>query len=253
MALRSGRGRGRQAPETSPREGSVRTYVRRWAETSGAQLLVVDPGADEDELARAMAVRGVNVTWVGSTVDGLIEFGRVDPHAVVVAPETPGVVPAPAFVEAIGRHGASYVIAAVDHDRAGDVSALMLAGAQAVVPKPYTPGHLWELLHRSAKALDDHARVTVGRIELDAGAYRVTIDGRRIADLPLKEFELLRALMLRAPDVVTDDELRLELWGADAARSGNTIAMHATRLRARLGDAAVVRRIRGRGYSLTVV
>ena len=61
----------------------------------------------------------------------------------------------------------------------------MLAGAQAVVPRPYTPGHLWELLHRSTKDLDDHARVTVGRIELDAGAYRVAIDGRRIADLPL--------------------------------------------------------------------
>ena len=33
---------------------------------------------------------------------------------------------------------------------------------------------------------------------------------------------------------------------------GNTIAMHVTRLRARLGSAAVVRRIRGRGYSLTI-
>lgn len=252
MPLRSGRGPLRPVPDQSSREGALRTYVRRWAVAAGAQLLVVDPAEDKDDLTQAMAVRGVNVTWVGSTVDGLIEFGRVDPHAVVVAPEAPGAVPATEFVEAIGRHGSPYVIAAVDHGRAGDVSELMLAGAQAVVPKPYTPGHLWELLHRSAKDLEDHARVTVGRIELDAGAYRVTIDGCRIADLPLKEFELLRALMLRAPDVVTDDELREELWGADAARSGNTIAMHATRLRARLGDAAVVRRIRGRGYSLTV-
>ena len=79
------------------------------------------------------------------------------------------------------------------------------------------------------------------------------INGERIGDLPLKEFELLRALMLRAPEIVTDDELREALWGSEGLRpSGNTIAMHVTRLRHRLGDVADVRRIRGRGYSLTV-
>ncbi|UMG91096.1 helix-turn-helix domain-containing protein [Nocardioides sp. TF02-7] len=52
---------------------------------------------------------------------------------------------------------------------------------------------------------------------------------------------------------MTDEELREELWGVAGRRpAGNTIAMHVTRLRARLGDAAVVRRIRGRGYALTV-
>jgi len=95
--------------------------------------------------------------------------------------------------------------------------------------------------------------VVVGPIELDATAYSVRVDGERIADLPLKEFELLRTLMLRAPGVVTDEELRAALWGGTAGwRSGNTIAMHVTRLRARLGDVATIRRIRGRGYSLTL-
>ena len=128
----------------------------------------------------------------------------------------------------------------------------MLAGASAVVARPYSAAHLWELLSHSPRSLDEHARLTVGPIELDAVAYRVLVDGERIADLPLKEFELLRALMLRAPGVVTDDELREALWGAEGVQpGGNTIAMHATRLRHRLGAAAAVRRIRGRGYSLT--
>ena len=37
-------------------------------------------------------------------------------------------------------------------------------------------------------------RITYRPIELDALAYTVRIDGERIADLPLKEFELLRTL-----------------------------------------------------------
>ena len=234
------------------RETAVRTYLHRWAETAGAHLLVVDPEAQSDQLSDAMAARGVHVTWARSTVDGLIEFGRLDPHAVVVSPETPG-LPAEEFVAAMMRHGVPYVVAALEHTRAADVAGVMLAGASAVVTRPYSPTQLWELLNRAPRSLDEHARVTFGPIELDASAYRVTIDGERIADLPLKEFELLRTLMLRAPGVVTDDELRSALWGANARRpTGNTIAMHVTRLRGRLGPVAHVRRIRGRGYSLTV-
>ena len=230
----------------------ARTYLHRWAETAGAQLLVVDPGEDDARLSDGMAGRGVHVTWVSTTFDGLIEFGRLDPHTVVVSPEAPG-MPAAEFVTAIRKHGSPYVVAALEHHNAAAVGGLMLAGASAVVARPYSADHLWELLSHAPRSLDEHARVVVGPIELDAAAYQVLINGERIGDLPLKEFELLRALMFRAPGMVTDNELRQALWGSEGVRpSGNTIAMHVTRLRHRLGAAADVRRIRGRGYSLTI-
>ncbi len=230
----------------------ARTYLHRWAETAGAQLLVVDPGEDDARLSDGMAGRGVHVTWVSTTFDGLIEFGRLDPHTVVVSPEAPG-MPAAEFVTAIRKHGSPYVVAALEHHNAAAVGGLMLAGASAVVARPYSADHLWELLSHAPRSLDEHARVVVGPIELDAAAYRVLINGERIGDLPLKEFELLRALMFRAPGMVTDNELRQALWGSEGVRpSGNTIAMHVTRLRHRLGGVADVRRIRGRGYSLTI-
>jgi len=252
MGTRPGRGPTGRATTSSTRERAVRSYLHRWAEAAGAHLLVVDPGERSERLADAMAARGVHLTWVRTTTDGLVEFGRHGPQAVVVAPEAPG-LPAEEFVAAVMRHGAPYVVASLEHARAADVAGVLRAGASAVVTRPYAAPALWELLNRSPRALGRHARLTVGRIELDAGAYRVAIDGVRIPDLPLKEFELLRTLMLRAPGLVTDDELRTELWGTAGRRpSGNTISMHVTRLRTRLGDAAAVRRIRGRGYALTV-
>lgn len=256
MVTRSGRApitSSRERTEQAPpgREDAVRTYLHRWVEAAGAQLLVVDPSAADGGLSAAMAGRGVHVTWVRSTIDALVEFGRLDPQAVVVAPETPG-LPAAEFVAAVRRHGASYVVAALDLARAGGVGPLILAGASAVVARPYSAAHLWEVLSRAPGSLAEHARVVVGSVELDASAYSVRVDGERIADLPLKEFELLRVLMLRAPEVVPDDDLRTALWGTGAGRrSGNTIAMHVTRLRARLDGAVTIRRIRGRGYSLT--
>ncbi len=258
MGARSGRGptssRAREAAaqEASPREIAVRSYLHRWAETAGVQLLVVDPADGDADLVDAMAGRGVHLTWVSSTVDALIQFGRLDPHVVVVTPEVPGVT-AEEFVAAIKRHGASYVVAGLQRTRAADVGELMLAGASGVVTRPYTPEHLWQLVSQVPRALDDHAHLEVGPLELDASAYLVRVDGERVADLPLKEFELLRVLMTKAPGLVTDDEVRAALWGTEGDRpSGNTIAMHVTRLRHRLEGAATVRRIRGRGYSLEV-
>ncbi|HWI42596.1 MAG TPA: winged helix-turn-helix domain-containing protein [Nocardioides sp.] len=231
----------------------MREDVHRWVERAGAQVLVVDPDEDGGRLAEEMAGRGVHVTWVGSTTDGLVELGRTDPHAVVVAPRTPG-IPVEEFVGVVRRHGSSYVIAgAASVDATAEVGPLLLAGASAVVVRPYAAEPLWELLVHAPRSLSEHARVEVGPIALDATAYSVRLNGERIADLPLKEFELLRALMLRAPGVVSDEELREALWGTSGRRVGpNTVAMHAARLRTRLAGAAVVRRVRGRGYSLGV-
>lgn len=243
MSLRDGR--------ADARRQSVRAYLHRWTASTGAQLLVVDPEGDTAGLAEAMAGHGVHVTWVDDTLDGLVEFGRIDPHAVLVAPEAPG-IPAGDFVGRIRRHAEPLVIAGA-RVAGDDIGALVLAGASAVVPRPYPAQQVWDLMMHAPRSVADHARVEVGSIELDAAAFTVRVGGERIRDLPLKEFELLRALMLASPDVVTDEELRDAIWGTDGRRpGGNTIAMHVTRLRARLGGAAVVRRIRGRGYSLTV-
>ena len=231
-------------------DATGRAYPARWTESTGTQLLVVDPATDDGALGEALWGRGVHVTWVPSTLEGLVAFGRIAPQAVVVAPEAPG-IPVPEFVGLIREHGSPYVMgAAASSDQLGPV---LLAGAAGVVPRPYDAEELCRLLDRAPRPLTDHARLTVGPLELDAGAFTVHVGGARISDLPLKEFELLRALMLAAPGVVTDEELRQALWGEQGRRPrGNTIAMHVARLRARLRDVAVVRRVRGRGYSLVV-
>lgn len=223
---------------------------QRWVAASGTHLLVVDPEAEQEGLRDAFAGRGIHLTWATSTTDALVEFGRTDPPAVVVALEAPG-IPTAEFVSTIRRHGSPYVLAA--GDRVTDAAAeVLMAGAGAWLRRPYAVAELWEQLAASPHPVVTHARISFGRLELDGAAYRVSIADQRLPDLPLKEFELLRALMLRAPEVVSDAELRLALWGSTGGTSSrNTIAMHVTRLRARLQSSVVVRRVRGRGYALS--
>ena len=231
------------------------------AEATGAHLLVVDPVVEADDLTSFMAGRGVRVTAVGSTLDALVEFGRTRAAAVVVAPDATG--PAPAeFVQAIRRFGSPYVIAVVDpaQDRRGPGPVLDGCG---VLERPYDAATVWHLLQGSGQALDglalgehaedDQALVSFGPIELDTRAFTVRVRGERIHDLPLKEFELLRVLMCRAPEIMSNDELRLSLWGKEGNRIlDNTLAVHVARLRNRLQGIARIRRIRGRGYALTL-
>ena len=89
---------GRRAPVSGPepRGQAARAYLHRWVESAGARLLVVDPVTDGGALADQMAGHGVHVTWSPTTLDGLVDFGRTDPHAVVVAPDAPGIATPPA-------------------------------------------------------------------------------------------------------------------------------------------------------------
>lgn len=242
----------RMSSTTTTKHLADRNYLHRWNEAPGATLLVVDPQVEEEPLRTEMSARGVHVTWCGSTVDGLIEFGRTHPNAVVIAPEADGIA-ATEFVETIRRHGAPFVIAALATPDAAEAGPLLLAGAGAAVTRPYTAETLEGVLQQSNHALDDHARVSFGPIELDARAYTVSVDGQRLSDLPLKEFEMLRVLMYRAPDVLSDDELRASLWGSEnGGPTDNTLAVHAGRLRTRLQGVASIRRVRGLGYALSL-
>jgi DNA-binding response OmpR family regulator len=217
-----------------------------------AHLLVVDPLVDATRLTAEMADRGVLTTVTGSTVDALVEFGRHRPTTVIVAPRASG-ISATAFVEAVRRFASPFIIAVLDRRAPGDVGELVLAGSSAVIESPYDAVTVWDLFHGPSPDQQERGRLVFGPLELDARAFSVTVDGRRLQDLPLKEFELLRALMDRAPEVVSNDELRLSVWGEGTGTIlDNTLAVHVARLRSRLHGTARIRRLRGRGYALAV-
>jgi DNA-binding response OmpR family regulator len=218
---------------------------------AGARLLVVDPEIDGPRLQEDLADRGLLATVLESTVDALVEVGRQRPGTVIVAAVTVG-LPALEFVQAVRRFANPFVVAVVDQPDLA-VSEPLIQASSALLERPYDAQAVWEVVQDSAEALGDHVRVVVGPLELDARAFVVKVRGNRLKDLPLKEFELLQALMSHAPDVVSNDELRHAVWGSSENQIlDNTLAVHVARLRHRLLGAARIRRLRGRGYALVV-
>lgn len=241
----------REDAKVFPRHQRALESLDRWTQASGAPLLVIDPIGDGESLRVGMASRGVNVTWVRSALDGLVEFGRTNPRAVIVSPFVTD-LPAVDLIATIRRHSRVIVIACLPDDPDADAGPLVLAGARAIVTLPYTAESVWGLLHDLDSGLDEHSLTSYGPLELDAAAYTVRVRGARIPDPPPREFELLRALVQRAPEIVSDEDLAMALWGTHRTGRDNTMSVHVGRLRTRLEGIADIRRIRGRGYALAL-
>lgn len=90
-------------------------------------------------------------------------------------------------------------------------------------------------------------------IVMDAARHEVTVRGHEV-ELPLREFQVLRELLLNAGRVVTRDELLERVWGLEYDGDPRIVATLIGRLRARIerdpDRPTQILTIRGVGYRL---
>ncbi len=95
-------------------------------------------------------------------------------------------------------------------------------------------------------------RYRIGDLIVDIAAQHVSRNGQEIA-LPNLSFDLLKALIRHAPNVVTHDQIMDEVWPGLVV-SPETVSNRANLLRASLaddsGDPRYIALVRGRGYRL---
>lgn len=77
--------------------------------------------------------------------------------------------------------------------------------------------------------------IQVQEISIDPLTRRVWRDGQQVT-LSRKEFDLVHALIARAGDVVTREELMRDVWNASFWTSTKTIDVHLGWVRRKLGD-----------------
>lgn len=125
------------------------------------------------------------------------------------------------------------------------------AGADDYVTKPFS---MRELVAR-ARAVMRRAGLSFGRqayedsrLTVDYAAMLATLDGRRVR-LTRLEFEILAEMTRSAGKVLTRERLMERLWGYDHGGDTNTLTVHVTRLRRKLGDTGrCIETVVGVGY-----
>ena len=141
-------------------------------------------------------------------------------------------------------------------------------GADDYVTKPYRfrelVARIRSVLRRTGKddgsapaateSAEGETAIEVADVMIDPGRHEVTVRGASV-DMPLKEFDLLVALVSNAGRVLTRDQLIDEVWGHDYVGDTKTLDVHIKRLRDKVeqdpSNPTSIVTIRGLGYKFT--
>jgi len=130
------------------------------------------------------------------------------------------------------------------------VEALNL-GADDFLLKPFEQDELIARCRALIRRANLYAgeQVNLGRLRLDVAGRMLRIDETAV-DLTGREWLVLECLALNAGRVVSKERLQQAIASFDQALTPNAVEVYVSRVRAKLGDAAVIRTVRGLGYRL---
>jgi two-component system, OmpR family, response regulator len=133
---------------------------------------------------------------------------------------------------------------------ADKVKALDL-GADDFLSKPFEAAELAArcraLMRRSSGALN--GLIKLNRMSVDLLGKQLRIDDGDV-ELTAREWLVLECLVRRIGLIVSKERLQQAVSSPEQDITANAIEAHISRLRAKIGDAAVIRSLRGLGYRL---
>jgi len=155
------------------------------------------------------------------------------------------------FLRALRAAGdATPVIILTAMDQISDRIAGLNAGADDYLVKPFDLHELSARLSAVSRRYHGNPNplVTVGDLAVDLAAKAVRRAGRPVA-LTAREWALFEGLVQRPGTILSKNQLEERLYAFDREVDSNTIEVHVSRLRKKLG-AAAIETVRGLGYRL---
>jgi two-component system OmpR family response regulator len=135
-------------------------------------------------------------------------------------------------------------------DQVSDRIEGLTAGADDYMVKPFDLAELSARIGSVARryAGNPNPIISLGPLEVDLAARSVTREGRPVA-LTAREWVLFEAFLQRPGRLLSKAQLEEQLYSFGTEIESNTIEVHVSRLRKKLGAATIVTE-RGLGYRL---
>jgi DNA-binding response OmpR family regulator len=219
-------------------------------------LLVEDDADIGEQLVAALRGQGYRVAWARTGREALSDLaraGRADLTLLDVGlPDIDGTALCRQLRSALPD---TVIVMLTARSAELDVVLGLDAGADDYLVKPFRLAELLARirahLRRGAAGSQPAAPVTVGRLTVDPGTRRATVDG---VELPLraKELDLLIVLTRDAGQALTRERLMADVWDENWYGSTKTLDMHVMSLRRKLEAAGLgsgtITTLRGYGY-----
>ncbi len=155
------------------------------------------------------------------------------------------------FLKALrARGGVTPVIILTALDQVTDRIEGLNAGADDYLVKPFDLSELSARIGSVARRYTGNPNpiVTHGALEVDLAARSIRRDGKPV-QLTAREWALFEAFLSRPGQLLSKAQLEEKLYAFDAEVESNTIEVHVSRLRKKLGS-QLIETERGMGYRL---
>jgi two-component system OmpR family response regulator len=214
-------------------------------------LIVEDDDIVADAIERGLTAASYSVHRVTSAESAQAAFANEDFALAVIDVGLPGTdgLSLVRRLRSMGKTLPTLVLTA-RCTLSDKVKALDL-GADDFMSKPFEAAELAArcraLMRRSSGALE--GLIKLNRLRVDLHGKRLLIDEHEV-ELTAREWLVLEALVRRIGLIVSKDKLQQAVSNPDQDITANAVEVHISRLRAKLGSAAVIRSLRGLGYRL---
>lgn len=221
-------------------------------------LLVEDEAPIADSVAYSLQSDGFEVKIAADGLAGLSMFRSCAPDLIVLDLMLPKLGGLDLCRIIRKESGVPIIMLTAKTEEIDRIIGLEL-GADDYVSKPFSLRELTArvraVIRRSeaARGQDHQVKLHAAGISMDLVRRRVSVDARAV-HLPLRQFELLKALMVNKGRVVPRKELCQAVWDADAAYDTGTLDVHIRWLREKLedepGSPTRILTVRGVGYRI---
>jgi len=215
-------------------------------------LVVEDERSISDLLRMYLAREGYGVHVSSTGPDGLAAARSLHPAAVLLDVGLPGMDGTEVCRQLRAEGNWVPVLFCTARDEEVDRVLGLELGADDYITKPFSPrevvARVKSVIRRAGLANEQDGPLQLGSVTVDEVSRRAYVNGEQVA-LTATEFDLLAYLMSHPGRVFSREQLLSQVWGYAAVVGTRTVDVHVAQVRAKLGQADLIRTVRGVGYA----
>jgi two-component system response regulator MprA len=213
-------------------------------------LLIEDEAEFADYLKRGLTYVGYRVRLAHSAEEGLEKFDQDRHRLLILDVMLPGMNGMDACRRIREKGFTGPILMLTARNAIPDRVLGLDSGADDYLVKPFAfeelLAHIRTLQRRTGASTSS---INFADMELDMGLHAAHRAGKPIP-LTRTEFDLLNYFLRHPRQVLTREELILNVWGQDAGIQPNILDVYIARLRRKIGEPPLIHTIYGIGYVL---